>query len=124
MNYCHSTGLSRIQMRMKNHTEITFSLDWTGAATRLTFRQECFMELKQLLPTLVMLSMMRITFKIGIISTARSSTWCARQVEEAGRVTLVSRHWALIVYARFTCSLGWSCFSGHQCCLVFKSFPR
>jgi uncharacterized protein YndB with AHSA1/START domain len=42
LRYSHWTALSRLPDAPENRTVITFSLDWTGAATRLTVRHERF----------------------------------------------------------------------------------
>jgi uncharacterized protein YndB with AHSA1/START domain len=42
LKYNHWTELSRLPDTPENRTVITFSLDWTGAATRLTVRHEHF----------------------------------------------------------------------------------
>jgi uncharacterized protein YndB with AHSA1/START domain len=42
LSYSHWTALSRLPDAPENRTVITFSLDWTGAATRLTVHHERF----------------------------------------------------------------------------------
>jgi uncharacterized protein YndB with AHSA1/START domain len=41
LKYSHWTALSRLPDASENRTLITFSLDWTSHATRLTVRHEC-----------------------------------------------------------------------------------